>query len=391
MSESYEDKRAVDDACEGACEGAREGAGDGGGAGKRERIVVAMSGGVDSSVAAAILTEDGAEAIGVTMKLSESGSRCCSLEDADDARRVAERLGIRFYVANYAEAFEREVIEPFADSYLAGRTPIPCVACNKSFKFDHLLERAKVFGATRVATGHYARVTHDSETGQARLYRSVDREKDQSYFLFPLDQEQLRSACFPIGEMTKHQVRARARKLGLGTADKPESQEICFVPDGDYAKVIERLRPRAARLHGEIVDESGQVLGTHRGVHRFTVGQRHGLGISANRRLYVLRIDPREQKVIVGDVEGLDCGRATVEEVNWIAGEPPPTALRVRVQVRHRHQAVLAEVEAVEGNRATIRFAAPVRAVAPGQAAVFYDAEFDEEVIGGGWLVEGIR
>jgi tRNA-specific 2-thiouridylase len=357
----------------------------------RDRVVVAMSGGVDSSVAAAMLTEQGAEAIGVTMRLSESGSRCCSLEDADDARRVAERLGIRFYVANYAEAFGREVIDPFVDAYLAGRTPIPCVACNKSFKFDHLLERAKVFGAKRVATGHYARVTHDPESGQARLYRSLDREKDQSYFLFPLDQEQLRSASFPIGEMSKHQVRERARALGLGTAEKPESQEICFVPDGDYAKVVERLRPQAAKLKGEIVDEAGQVLGTHRGVHRFTVGQRHGLGISANRRLYVVRLDPREQKVVVGDVEALDCGGATVAQVNWIAGVPPIGTQRVRVQVRHRHQAVLAQVDAVEGDRATIRFEEPVRAVAPGQAAVFYDAECDEEVIGGGWLVEGIR
>ncbi len=356
-----------------------------------ERIVVAMSGGVDSSVAAAMLTEDGAETIGVTMRLSESGSRCCSLEDADDARRVAERLGIRFYVANYAEAFGREVIEEFADAYLAGRTPIPCVSCNKSFKFDHLLDRAKVFGATRVATGHYARVTHDSETGQARLYRSVDREKDQSYFLFSLDQEQLRAASFPIGEMTKHQVRERARQLGLGTAEKPESQEICFVPDGDYAKVVERLRPRAARLQGQIVDESGEVLGTHRGVHHFTVGQRHGLGISANRRLYVLRIDPREQKVVVGNVEDLDCGRATVENVNWISGELPTSKLRARVQVRHRHPAVLAEIEASPGGQASIRFEEPVRAVAPGQAAVFYDPEFDQEVIGGGWLAEGIR
>ncbi|MFK7895928.1 MAG: tRNA 2-thiouridine(34) synthase MnmA [Myxococcota bacterium] len=359
------------------------------------RVVVAMSGGVDSSVAAALLTEAGAasgiETIGITMKLSASDSRCCSLEDAEDARRVAERLGIKFFVANYAEAFGQEVIEEFADSYLAGRTPIPCIACNKQFKFDHLLERAKVFGAERVATGHFARLTHDPETGQARLFRSVYREKDQSYFLFPLSQEQLRAASFPIGAMTKEEVRERARALGLGTADKPESQEICFVPDGDYAKVVERLRPEAAQLEGDIVDQAGTVLGTHRGIHHFTIGQRHGLGISSNRRLYVVRLDPHRQKVVVGDVEDLDCGSAKVEHTNWISGTTPSAPLRVRVQVRHRHDAALAEVEALEDGETVIRFEEPVRAVAPGQAAVFYDAEKNEEVIGGGWLVEGIR
>ncbi len=360
-----------------------------------ERVVVAMSGGVDSSVAAALLAEagaeTGAETIGITMKLSASDSRCCSLEDAEDARRVAERLGIKFFVANYAEAFGQEVIEEFADSYLAGRTPIPCIACNKKFKFDHLLERAKVFGAKRVATGHFARLIHDPETGQARLFRSVYREKDQSYFLFPLSQEQLRAASFPIGGMTKEEVRERARALGLGTADKPESQEICFVPDGDYAKVVETIRPEAANLEGEIVDQSGKVLGMHSGIHHFTIGQRHGLGISSDRRLYVLRLDPHRQKVVVGDVESLDCGSARVDQTNWIAGAPPTGPMRVRVQVRHRHQAALAEVEAGENGETEIRFEEPVRAVAPGQAAVFYDAEHDEEVIGGGWLLEGIR
>lgn len=351
-----------------------------------DRVVVAMSGGVDSSVAAAMLVEGGADAIGVTMKLSESESRCCSLEDADDARRVAERLGIRFYVANYADAFGREVIDAFADDYLAARTPIPCVACNKSFKFDHLLERARVFGATRVATGHYARLSHDAETGAARLFRGRDRQKDQSYFLFPLTQAQLRAADFPVGELTKEEVRTRARALGLATAEKPESQEICFVPDGDYAKVVERIRPEASRLRGEIVDESGRVLGEHRGVHHFTVGQRHGLGISADRRLYVLRLDPREQKVVVGGVEELDCGEASVARVNWIAGAPPAAPQHVRVQVRHRHVAALAKVTPEPGDRARIVFEEPVRAVAPGQAAVFYDAETDEEVLGGGWL-----
>jgi tRNA-specific 2-thiouridylase len=358
-----------------------------------DRVVVAMSGGVDSSVAAALLVESGVEAIGVTMRLSESGSRCCSLEDADDARRVAERLGIRFFVANYAEAFRREVVDPFADAYLSGRTPIPCIACNKRFKFDHLLERAKVFGAQRVATGHYARVEHDGETGRARLFRAVNREKDQSYFLFPLSQEQLRSASFPIGAMSKQEVRERARGLGLATAEKPESQEICFVPDGDYARVVEQLRPEAASLRGEIVDESGRVLGEHRGIHRFTVGQRHGLGISSDRRLYVVRLDPDEQRVVVGDAIDLDCGSARVERVNWIAGESPEKPLDVRVQVRHRHKSVLARIEPIGegGSEVAVEFEEPVRAVAPGQAAVFYDADHDDEVVGGGWLVEGLR
>ena len=355
------------------------------------RIVVAMSGGVDSSVAAALLAESGAETIGVTMKLSESGSRCCSLEDADDARRVAESLGIRFYVANYAEAFGKEVIESFADSYLAGRTPIPCVACNKSFKFDHLLERAKVFGASRVATGHYARLEQDPESGQARLFRSRYREKDQSYFLFPLSQGQLRQASFPIGEMSKSEVRERARALGLGTADKPESQEICFVPDGDYAKVVEKLRPEAAGRGGEIVDEEGKVLGRHEGIHHFTIGQRHGLGISSNRRLYVLKLDPRLQKVFVGDVKELDCGSAIVDDVNWIAGTPPDGPIQARVQIRHRHEAARATVEPTGESTARIQFEEPVRAVAPGQAAVFYDVEKNDEVLGGGWLVEGMK
>lgn len=356
-----------------------------------DRVVVAMSGGVDSSVAAAMLAESGCETIGVTMRLSEGGSRCCSLEDADDARRVAERLGIRFFVANYAEAFGREVIEEFADSYLAGRTPIPCVDCNKKFKFDHLLERAKAFGAERVATGHYARITLDEETGQARLFRAVDRQKDQSYFLFQLDQEQLRRSVFPIGGMTKSDVRERARSLGLTTADKPESQEICFVPDGDYAKVVEMLRPEASMLQGDIVDLDGRVLGQHPGIHHFTIGQRHGLGISSDRRLYVTKLDPRERKVFVGDVTDLDCGGTRVEAMSWISGEVPASTIRVRVQVRHRHTAALADVDAKSGDQAIVRFDEPVRAVAPGQAAVFYDADRDDEVLGGGWIAEGIR
>ncbi len=213
---------------------------------KRERVVAALSGGVDSSVAAALLVEAGREVIGVTLNLAGGASRCCSLSDADDARRVADHLGMRFYVANYAERFRAEVIRPFADDYLSGRTPIPCVACNSRFKFDYLLERARVFGADRVATGHYARVDVDPETGRLRLRCAVDRQKDQTYFLFELGQEQLEAVEFPLGELEKEEVRMRARELGLVTADKPESQEICFVPDGDYASAVERIRPGRA-------------------------------------------------------------------------------------------------------------------------------------------------
>jgi tRNA-specific 2-thiouridylase len=352
-----------------------------------ERVVVAMSGGVDSSLTAALVVEQGWEAVGVTMQLAGSASRCCSLDDADDARRVAEELGIRFFVANYADRFREEVMEEFADAYLAGRTPIPCVACNTRFKFHYLLERAAAFGAERVATGHYARIDLDPVTGLLRLLRARHRAKDQSYFLFQLDQQQLARAWFPLGEMSKLEVRERARKLGLATAEKAESQEICFVPQGDYRAVVESIRPAARDLAGEIVDEAGEVLGQHRGVHHFTVGQRHGLGIGdANRRLYVQRIDAPRQRVVVGDVEGLASREARVEQVCWIAGAPPETVVRARVQVRYRHEGALAEVEAVGAGQARIRFEEPVRAVSPGQAAVFYDAESDEVVLGGGWI-----
>jgi tRNA-specific 2-thiouridylase len=354
---------------------------------QRERLVVAMSGGVDSSVAAALLAREGYEVIGVTMRLSGDASRCCSLADADDARRVADALGIRFFVANYAREFRKEVIEAFADEYLAGRTPIPCVTCNSRFKFDHLMSRADVFGSRAVATGHYARIEHDEASGRARLFRSRDRSKDQSYFLFELTQEQLSRARFPLGEMSKHEVRKLARELGLATADKPESQEICFVPDGDYAAVVEAVRPEAKLLSGDIVDADGTVLASHRGVHRFTVGQRHGLGIDhANRPLYVNRIDAQTGRITVGDREELDATTGMVHRVNWIRGEPPTEALRARVQIRHRHEAALATLHVEADDRVRVAFETPVRALAPGQAAVFYDAENNCEVLGGGWI-----
>ncbi len=347
----------------------------------RERVVVAMSGGVDSSVAAALLVEQGFEVVGITMHLAGEASRCCSLDDADDARRVAERLGIAFYVANYGDAFRREVIEAFADSYLAGRTPIPCVACNRRFKFHYLRARARALGATRVATGHYARVDEDPETGLRRLRRGLDPAKDQSYFLFDLDQEQLTGTSFPIGELCKEEVRARARDLGLATAEKPESQEICFVPDGDYARVVEQLRPERLPGEGEIVDTSGRVLGRHGGIHRFTVGQRRGLGLTASRRLYVIEIDAARNRVVVGDEDELTTHEALAQQVSWIAGTPVPAGTRARVRIRYRHAGSDATLDPQPDGSVQVHFVEPVRAVSPGQAAVFYAGDV---VLGGG-------
>ncbi len=357
----------------------------------RSRVVVAMSGGVDSSLAAALLVEKEFDVVGVTMHLAGDSSRCCSLEDADDARRVADGLGIRFYVANYTELFQREVIDVFADEYLAGRTPIPCVACNKRFKFDYLMERAGIFGAEGVATGHYARIVRNSANGNFELRRPRDLEKDQTYFLFQLDQAQLSKTLLPLGELTKQEVRDRARTLGLATADKPESQEICFVPDGDYAATVEKIRPEARRLGGEIVDGRGMVLGRHGGVHRFTVGQRHGLGISSHKRLYVIRLDAKARQVVVGSKDELGAEGADVSSVNWVAGKVPSEPVRAKVQVRHRHSGANATLYPLPENTVRIEFDEPVQAVSPGQAAVFYEAlpgedDRGERVLGGGWI-----
>ncbi len=347
------------------------------------RIVVAMSGGVDSSVAAALSTRPGVEVIGITLHLAGGSSRCCSLDDADDARRVAQRLGIRFYVVNYTERFQIEVIEAFADDYLAGRTPIPCVTCNKKFKFDYLMERAGVFGAREVATGHYARVDRDPESGRYRLRRARDAGKDQSYFLFNLNQDQLARIRFPLGEMTKTQVRQRARALGLATAEKPESQEICFVPGGSYTEVVERVRSHALPGRGEVVDGRGRLLGHHDGIHRFTVGQRRGLGLASARPLYVTALDASRNRVVVGPAEDLLSAGAMLEGVSWIAGEPPSTPICARVRVRYRHAGAAAKLEALAGGRARVSFEEPVRAISPGQVAVFEDGDV---VLGGGWI-----
>jgi tRNA-specific 2-thiouridylase len=352
-----------------------------------ERVVVALSGGVDSSVAAALLVEAGCDAIGVTLHLAGESSRCCSLADADDARRVAERLGIPFYVANETERFRREVTLAFADAYLAGRTPLPCVTCNSRFKFHHLLARARVFGAAAVATGHYARVDGDPATGLLRLRRAADAAKDQSYFLYELGQPQLAAARFPLGELRKAEVRAHARRLGLATAEKPESQEICFVPDGDYVRVVEQLRPGALPGEGEIVDESGRALGRHGGIHRFTVGQRRGLGLASDRRLYVTRLDAARNRVVVGDADALGARGARLARASWVAGSPPPAPVRASVRVRSHHAGAEATVEALPDGGARVAFDAPVAAVAPGQSAVFYAGEY---VLGGGPIAEAL-
>ena len=351
-----------------------------------KRAVVAMSGGVDSSVAAALMVERGYDVVGVTMDLAGGSSRCCSLADADDARGVAAHLGIPFYVANYRDRFRREVQEAFADAYLAGRTPIPCVTCNTRFKFEYLLDRARAFGAARVATGHYARVDRDAATGRHRLRRARDARKDQTYFLFELDQAQLARVEFPLGELDKEDVREHARRLGLATAEKPESQEICFVPDGDYAAAVERLRPDALPGAGDVVDGDGRLLARHAGVHRFTVGQRRSLGVSGSGPLYVTSIDAASNRVVVGGVDELAAGGARLERVNWIGGVPT-APVRAHVRVRYRDPGVAAEIVPGADGSARVHFEEPVRAVAPGQAAVFEDGD---EVLGGGWIAAAL-
>lgn len=351
------------------------------------RVVVAMSGGVDSSVAAALLAEQGHEVIGLSMQLYAQGDAaaghfgsCCTLDDLNDARRVAATVGFPHYILNFERQFQDTVISNFVTEYASGRTPLPCAHCNSDLKFSTLLDRAHGFGARSVATGHYAQV--ERAGGRWLLKRSVDRGKDQSYFLFSLTQDQLESAVFPVGSLTKSQVRREARRLALQVAEKPDSQEICFVPDGDYATFVAKQAPRVAQ-NGSIVAESGERLGTHAGIHRFTVGQRKGLGISAPAPLYVLRIDADSGDVTVGPRASLERTALTASGVNWVSADAPASWLPVTAQIRHRHAPAAGRVRALDGGRAEFVFDIPQPAVTPGQAVVFYD---DDVVVGGGWI-----
>jgi tRNA-specific 2-thiouridylase len=368
------------------------------------KIAVAMSGGVDSSAAAAILKAQGHELVGFTMQLwnqrrgisvDEHGdplpSRCCSLDDVYDARRVAEELGFPFYVLNLERDFEQAVVEPFITSYLEGETPIPCVACNSRLKFASLDRLAASLGCDKVATGHYARVEFDVEANRHRLFRGRNLEKDQSYFLWELTQEQLARSLFPLGEMSKPEVRAAARDAHLAVAEKAESQEICFVPDGDYAGFIDRYLAAEGKTErlpgaGRITNTRGRRVGEHQGIHRFTVGQRRGLGISHERPLYVISVDAPSNTVVVGEQDELLSDEFTAAGVNWISFEEPDAPVRAQVRVRYRHAPAHATIKPLAEKRARITFDEPQRAITPGQATVFYRGD---EVVGGGWIVKG--
>ena len=356
---------------------------------ERKRVVVAMSGGVDSSVAAALYKEQGHEVIGMTMQIwdysrfdapdGETFGTCCSLDDVSDARRVAESLDIPFYVVNFEDYFQEMVIDPFCDDYFNGRTPNPCILCNQVLKFEILMRRAKELQADWLATGHYAQISESDNF--YHLQKGLDDQKDQSYFLFTLNQEQMKMVRFPLGGMTKDEVRQHAARFNLRVAEKPESQDICFVPDGDYVRFLEEERGSGA-LDGDIVHVSGQVLGQHKGIYRYTIGQRKGLGLSWPEPLFVVGIDVDKKQVIVGEKQHLARPEFSVYGTNWSVADPTQP-FDAHCRIRYRHNEVPARIEPLADNRARVLFASPQDGVTPGQAAVFYSGD---EVIGGGWI-----
>jgi tRNA-uridine 2-sulfurtransferase len=385
-----------------------------------QTIAVAMSGGVDSSTVAAMLRAEGHQVVGLTMQLwnqrrlaghegmpEQVQGRCCSIDDVYDARRVAEDLGIPYYVVNHEERFERDVVRPFVEEYLSGRTPIPCSLCNNHLKFDQLLVTARQIGADLLATGHYARCEFDPERNRWLLLRAADLAKDQTYFLFGLTQEQLSRTRFPLGKMTKARVRELAREHHLALAEKPDSQEICFVPGGDYKRFIDAyLSEKGEQLpdtSGDLVATDGRVLGRHEGVHNFTVGQRKGLGVATGSPLYVININGARGQVTVGDNESLMSRRLLAHNLNWIAIEGLPgfestgaaagspmrvqanAPMRVQAKIRHRHEPAPAVIESAANGEVVVTFDQPQRAITPGQAVVFYDGDI---VVGGGWICE---
>lgn len=367
---------------------------------QRDTIAVAMSGGVDSSAVAALLHAEGHPVVGLTLQLwnqrrlaGREGmpetvqGRCCSIDDVYDARRVAEHLGIPYYLVNAQERFEAEVVRPFVDEYLRGRTPIPCTLCNNHLKFDQLLDTARGIGAERIATGHYARNRFDPKRGRWVLSRPADRSKDQTYFLFGLTQDQLSRTLFPLGEMRKPAVRSMAAEHGLELAQKPDSQEICFIPGGSYSQFLRAYLEEQGRelpdSAGDLVSAGGEVMGKHEGIHGFTVGQRKGLGLSTPEPVYVLKIHPDSHRIEVGPEAELYTKTLHASELNWVSIACPEQPIRVAIKVRHRHEPALATLRVIGNDTVEAIFDEPQRAVTPGQSAVFYQGD---EVAGGGWI-----